>query len=305
VTTSVAARETLPLDGMLARPARSYWRDAWHRFRHDWLAMGGIVFLILLGVICFSAPLISAWTGYEPQRTNLLERNQWPSGKHWFGTDEFGRDYFVRTVYAGQVSLTLGLVIAAIELLIGVPFGLLAGYFGGRTDDTLSAVISYLDCIPRFFVLILLSAWVPPTLWTLALIIAVFGWTGTSRQVRGVVFSTRQRDFVEAARALGASNLRIMYRHLLPNVMSIVLVVAGFSVAGGIVAESGLSYLGLGIRPPTPSWGNMLQNSLSYMNRSWYLIVFPGACIVATTLAIFLAFQGLRDALDPRLRGAR
>jgi peptide/nickel transport system permease protein len=228
-----------------------------------------------------------------------------------FGTDDLGRDMLARTLVAGQVSFSIGMIIAVVSLMVGVPVGLASGYFGGRFDDVSNAVILTLANIPGMFLLILLSATfrsaqLPiPVPWTivLAVIIGLLGWMGTARLVRGMALSVREREYVRAAEALGASNGRIIGRHLFPNVFSIVTVIAGFDVAGGILAESGLSYLGLGVQPPTASWGNMLGASLENVTRAPWLVLFPGLAICLTTLAIFLVADGLRDALDPRLRG--
>jgi peptide/nickel transport system permease protein len=218
-----------------------------------------------------------------------------------FGTDEYGRDTAARVIQASRVSLTMGFMVAAIALSVGVLSGLLAAHYGGWVDDLVTFVVNLFSITPTFYVLLILAAWVPPSLVSLALLIAAFGWMGVTRQVRGVSLSVAQRDYVLAARALGATNWRIMLRHVLPNVSSIVTVVAGLEVAGAILAESGLSFVGLGIRPPTPSWGNMLTNSLQYVFRDPWLVVFPGALIFVTILSVYLLADGLRDALDPRL----
>lgn len=305
-TTRSISADILRLHGLREQPSRGFWEDAWIRFRKNGLAFGAAIYLLLLVVAAYSAPLVSQFvTGYDPAKTNLRETYRPPSAQHWFGTDEFGRDYFTRLLYGGQVSLTIGFIVAAIQMTIGLLLGLTAGYFGGKWDDFVTGLISLKNGIPSLFLLIILAAWIVPTVWTLSLIIGFFGWTGVARQIRGVVLSTKRRDYVEAGRALGGTNARLMFRHVLPNVMSIVLVVAGFDVAAGVSAETGLSFIGLGIRPPTPSWGNMLTNSFSYLNKAPYLIVFPGLAIFTTILAIFLAFDGLRDALDPRLKGVK
>jgi peptide/nickel transport system permease protein len=196
----------------------------------------------------------------------------------------------------------MGFMVAAIALTVGVMAGLIAAQYGGWVDDLVTFVVNLFSITPTFYVLLILAAWVPPSLVSLALLIAAFGWMGVTRQVRGVSLSIARRDYVLAARALGATDGRIMLRHVLPNVSSIVTIVAGLEVAGAILAESGLSFVGLGIRPPTPSWGNMLTNSLQYVFRDPWLVILPGAFIFVTILSVYLLADGLRDALDPRLR---
>ncbi len=287
----------------LVRPSRSFWQDAWHRFIHDRLSvMGGLIFAFLC-VLAILAPWISGYvTGYDPNKINLSENYAPPGLKHWFGTDEYGRDYFTRTIYAGQISLSIGLLFAAVSLTIGVVLGLAAGYFGGWIDDSLQAIINIINAIPFLPLLIIIGSLVKLGWVELALILSILGWTGASRQVRGLVLSIRQRDYVLAARTVGASHKRIMFQHILPNVFSIVLVIVGFDVAGAILTESALSFLSFGVQPPTATWGNMLSNSLSYTTKAPWLVFFPGLAITLTVLSVFLLGDGLRDAMDPKLR---
>ncbi len=273
--------------------------------------MAALVLLIAIVTSTIVGPwLIQVTLGLDPYRQTLSRRYQSPSLTNPFGTDDLGRDVLARTLVAGRVSFSIGMIIAVVSLLVGVPVGLASGYFGGRFDDVSNAVIQTLANIPGMFLLIMLAAMfrsaplpfaIPWTI-VMAVIIGLLGWMGTARLVRGMALSVRERDYVLAARALGASNGRVIARHLLPNVFSIVTVIAGFDIAGGILAESGLSYLGLGVQPPTASWGNMLGSSLENVTRAPWLIAFPGLAICLTTLAIFLLADGLRDALDPRLR---
>ena len=191
---------------------------------------------------------------------------------------------------------------AAVSLTIGVVLGLMAGFYGGWIDDLLQAIINIFNAIPFLPLLIIIGSMVKLGWVELALIISMLGWTGASRQVRGLVLSIKQRDYVLAARTIGASDARIMFQHILPNVFSIVLVIVGFDVAGAILTESGLSFLGFGVQPPTATWGNMLSNSLAYTTKAPWLILFPGLTISLTVLSVFLLADGLRDAMDPRLR---
>jgi peptide/nickel transport system permease protein len=288
-----------------------YVAATWARFRRDRVSMAALGLFIAIVLLTLVGPwLVQQTLGLEPYRQTLARRYQPPSLANPFGTDDLGRDVLARTLIAGQVSFSIGMIIAIVSLAVGVPVGLASGYFGGRFDDISNAVIQTLANIPGMFLLILLSATfrsapLPiPIPWTilLAIIIGLLGWMGTARLVRGMALSVRERDYVRAAEALGASNRRILFRHLFPNVFSIVTVIAGFDVAGGILAESGLSYLGLGVQPPTASWGNMLGASLENVTRAPWLVLFPGLAICLTTLSIFLIADGLRDALDPRLR---
>lgn len=287
----------------LVRPSRSFWQDAWRRFTHDRLAvMGGSIFIFLC-VLAILAPWISQTiTGYDPNKISLKENYGSPSLTHWFGTDEYGRDYFTRTIYAGQISLSIGFLFAAVSLTLGVVLGLAAGYYGSWFDDLLQAIINIINAVPFLPLLIIIGSLVKLGWVELALILAILGWTGASRQVRGLVLSIKQRDYVLAARTVGASNVRIMFQHILPNVFSIVLVIVGFDVAVAILTESGLSFLGFGVQPPTATWGNMLSNSLSYTTKAPWLVFFPGLAISLTVLSVFLLADGLRDAMDPRLQ---
>jgi ABC-type dipeptide/oligopeptide/nickel transport system permease subunit len=299
---------------------RGYVAETWARFRRDHVSMAALVLLAGIVLLTLVGPWVVQQTlGLDPYRQTLARRYQPPSPANPFGTDDLGRDVLARTLVAGRVSFSIGMVIAIVSLAVGVPVGLASGYFGGRFDDVSNAVIQTLANIPGMFLLILLSVTFRstelsltfgstrieiPVPWTivLAIIIGLLGWMGTARLVRGMALSVREREYVRAAEALGASNRRIIARHLFPNVFSIVTVIAGFDVAGGILAESGLSYLGLGVQPPTASWGNMLGASLENVTRAPWLVLFPGLAICLTTLSIFLIADGLRDALDPRLR---
>ncbi len=219
---------------------------------------------------------------------------------HWMGTDEAGRDVLTRGVYGGRVSLRIGFWVALISLTIGVVLGLISGYYAATLiDDIINAVIMTLGSIPLLFLLIILSRIFTPNPEGLALLIGLFGWMGISRLLRGQIFTIREREYILASRATGSSPLRIMFRHVLPNVASIIIVAAIFGIAGAIIAEAGLSYLGVGIGPPTPSWGNMMQGSLGNFTDAPWLVLAPGIFIFVTDLGIFLVGDGLRDALDP------
>jgi peptide/nickel transport system permease protein len=277
--------------------------SAWQRLLCDRLTLAAMLVFLLLCVMAVLADPLNAYVlRKDPNAQALLATYRGPSLEHWLGTDEYGRDSAARVIQASRVSLTMGFLVAVMALSVGVALGLVAAFYGGWVDDLVSFVVNLFSITPTFYVLLILAAWVPPSLISLALLIAAFGWMGVTRQVRGVSLSIARREYVLAARALGATDRRIVVRHVLPNVSSIVTVVAGLEVAGAILAESGLSFVGLGIRPPTPSWGNMLTNSLQYVFRDPWLVVAPGAFIFVTILSIYLIADGLRDALDPHLK---
>jgi peptide/nickel transport system permease protein len=233
--------------------------------------------------------------------TGIRECFQAEIGKcHWLGTDDAGRDALTRGIYGGRISLRIGGYVAAISMTLGVILGLISGYYAATwIDDIINAVIMTLDSIPLLFLLIILSRIFQPGPEGLALLIGVFGWMGVSRLIRGQIFSIREQDYILASRATGASIWRIMFWHMLPNVSSIVIVIGVFSIAGAIIAEAGLSYLGVGIGPPLASWGNMMEGSLGNFTKAPWMVVTPGIFIFLTTLSIYLIGDGLRDALDP------
>ena len=223
-----------------------------------------------------------------------------PGECHWMGTDDAGRDVLTRGVYGGRISLRIGFWVALISMTLGVAMGLISGYYATTwIDDVINAVIMTLGSIPLLFLLIILSRIFQPGPEGLAILIGIFGWMGLSRLVRGQIFSIREREYIIASRAIGTPAWKIMVRHVMPNVSSIIIVSAIFGVAGAIIAEAGLSYLGVGIGPPNPSWGNMMQGSLGNFQNAPWLVITPGIFIFMTTLGIYLFGDGLRDAMDP------
>jgi peptide/nickel transport system permease protein len=279
----------------------SYWRRAVRHLRADGVSVFALVLLVVVALLSLAAPLIGRVLGLDPAAQELLVRLEGPSSAHWLGTDELGRDIFIRVLYAGQVSLLIGLLATATALAVGVSLGVLAGFYRGWVDDAINALVQTTANIPLLFLLILLSVIFAPGVLGLAVILGLLSWQGTARQVRAVVLSVSQREYIDAARVLGSSNLRLMVHHVMPNVASIVLVVAGFDVAAAILAESGLSALGLGVQPPTASWGNMLAKSFQYALKAPWLVAAPGVMIFLTVFSVFLTADGLRDALDPRI----
>ena len=284
--------------------SRGYLQVAWRRLRRNHAAMVALVILSLICVSAIAAPWISAnILHYDPNQGILTQRFQPPGAQHLLGTDEFGRDVTARLITAGRVSLAIGFMVAAFSLGIGVSLGLLAGYYGHWIDDGINALIQLVLNIPGLFLLILLAVLFQPGVFGLALILGLLGWPGDARLVRGRVLSERRRDYVDAALVAGATDVRVMYRHILPNVFSVALVIAGFDIGGAILTEAGLSALGLGIQIPTASWGNMLGSSLQYFDQAWWLVVAPGVMIVLTVLSVYVLADSLRDALDPHLTG--
>lgn len=265
--------------------------------------LAGIIFLASITLLSFSAPWISSEILHTDPNKQDLQNNlkPWFSRDHVLGTDELGRDVLTRVIFAGRISLLIGGAVALLQLIIGVPLGVLAGYYRGWIDDVINALLQIMRGIPIFYLLIVLSSLFKPNLFSLILVLGVIGWTGVCRQVRGIVLSLREREYIVAARALGASDHRIFFHHLLPNVSSIILVVTSFSVASTIITESSLSFLGFGVQAPTPSWGNMLNNALTGFTIAPWLIVVPGIFITATLLCIFQVADGIRDILDPHL----
>ena len=283
-------------------PARIFWR----RFLSNWRAIVAAVVLgmIVLGVIF--APLL---TPYERDTQDLRNRFQPPSAEHWMGTDDLGRDLFTRVLYAGRASLTVGGLAVLVSLIVGVTIGLISGYFGGWSDNILSRITEIFLSVPRLFVLILLSVYLraldapwaqPGTIGPIAVVIGLFAWMGMARLVRASTLEMREREFVTAAYGVGASSWRILLTHVLPNVASPIIVAVSLGLAAAILTESGLSYLGLGVQLPTPTWGNMLSQTQTYLTTAPWLAMFPGLMIFLVVLCINYLGDALRDALDPR-----
>lgn len=238
---------------------------------------------------------------YSPTEYDLLESLSPPSSSHWLGTDDRGRDVLSRMIHGARISLSVGFVAVGIALAIGIVLGALAGYFGGWVDDVISRAIEILLTIPTFFLIIAIIAFLPPSIYNIMAVIGLTGWTGVARFVRAEFFKLKQADFVLASKALGASHARIIFFHMLPNAMAPVLVSAVFGIAGAILTESSLSFLGFGVPPPTPSWGDILSQSRDYIEFAWWLTTFPGLAIFLSITAYNLVGEGLRDAMDPKL----
>lgn len=299
---------------------RGFFAHALHRFLHDWLSIAALVVLLLIVVISIAAPWLSTTllktdpetlmrcpANLPPERAAICPAGrlailQPPGPGFLLGTDDVGRDNLTRLLYAGRVSLSIGFSVAAIAVFVGTILGLIAGYFGGWLDDIINVGYQFVVNVPLLFLLIVLSTLFRPTILSLALTLGLLSWPGVTRQVRSLVLSARNRDYVDAARVMGASDTRIMFVHILPNVASVVMVVAGLDVAGAILAESGLSFLGFGVPIPESSWGNMLSGSQDNFRSAPWLVYPPGFMIFLTVLSVYLVADGLRDAFDPRLR---
>jgi peptide/nickel transport system permease protein len=280
---------------------------AWRKFRGDVVSAGAAIgLLVIVAVSVFGPFLVERVLGTTPETmmrspTGRIAVLEPPGPSYLLGTDDLGRDVLTRLLYAGRVSLAIGFLVALISIVVGTAAGLVAGFFGGWVDDAVNAAVQFVFNIPSLFVLILLSVILRPDVLLLSLIFGFFFWPGTARQVRGVALSVRSLDYVVAAESLGASPLRLMLRHILPNVANIVMVVAAFDIAGAILGESALSFLGFGVQVPLSSWGNMLSGSTDLFHRAPWLVYPPGFMIFATVLCVVLLADGLRDAFDPRI----
>lgn len=287
--------------------ARSLWTLAMARLRKDYLTLGAFAVLLLLGVVSFFAPQIEEAYGVSYRQPNSVVRLLPPGTEgHPLGTDDLGRDMLARLLYGGRVSLGIGLSAAFFSTLIGVSIGLLAGFYQGGAlsfiDDLIMWFITTLNAIPTLLLLILLTSVLSPTISVLIAVLTLVSWTGTMRLIRGETIAQRENEYVVSARALGASAWRIMFVHILPNTFSVLVTTLAIQVGTLILVESALSFLGLGVRPPEPSWGNMLTQAQAYFRQAPHMSILPGLFIVVTVLSTYLIGDGLRDAFDPRSR---
>jgi peptide/nickel transport system permease protein len=284
---------------------RGPWRLAWQRLRRDRVAIGSAVVICCLVIFALAAPLVARAVGHGPNtqyRTTGLTPEGLPVGPSrtfLLGTDNLGRDILVRIAYGARISLLVGVVSTVLAVAIGVVVGLVSGYSGGAVDTVLARLMDVVLSFPFLLFAIALVSVVGPSLRVAILVIAFFSWAAVGRVVRGQTLSLREREFVEAARSLGASNLRIMFVDVLPNLSAPILVYTTLLIPVAIVFEATLSFLGLGVVPPTPSWGGMLAESLQYYQVAWWFVLFPGLALLATTLSFNLFGDSVRDALDP------
>lgn len=278
---------------------QSPWAITFSRLFKNKLAIAALAVIIVLILMAVFAPVI---TGYDPSAINLSNKYQKPSSTHKLGTDDFGRDVLTRLIFGTRASLLVGLASTGIAVVIGVTLGALSGYYGGWIDNLIMRLVDIFMCFPFFLMAIVLAAILGPSIYTVMIVSGVLSWPSLARMVRAEVLALKKREFVEAARALGLNVSGIILTHILPNAFSVIIVYATLGIAGGILGEAGLSYLGLGVKQPQPSWGNMLsaaQNMSALMFYPW-LWIPPGIMIFLTTLSINIFGDALRDALDPK-----
>jgi peptide/nickel transport system permease protein len=290
-----------PVAGDAASAANTPAALIWRRFRRHRLALAGAAVIAALTALALFAPLVGR---YPPDRIDLLRVDEPPSPAHWLGTDGSGRDYWSRLVHGARVSLSVGLVAVSISVAIAVVLGAVSGYFGGALDMAIQRFTELVMTLPTLLIIITLVALLRPSIYNVMAAIGLIGWTGLSRLVRGQVLQLKALAFVESARACGATDRRLIAVHILPNVLPYILVAATFAVANAILVEAGLSFLGLGVQPPTATWGNLLQEAQTLdalLTKPWRWLA-PGLAIALTVLSINFIGDGLRDALDPRMQ---
>jgi ABC-type dipeptide/oligopeptide/nickel transport system permease subunit len=291
-----------PLAGAAdTEPARSstLWRDAWRRLLRNRLAVAGGAVVILLCLIAIFADFLSP---YSYTKTNFGAINEGPSKGYPFGTDQLGRDMLSRMIYGARISMVVGLGAQVIVVLIGVPIGALSGFIGGRTDLILTRFIDVMYAFPRLLFVILVMSMLGAGLLNIFIAIGLTGWVGIARQTRAQVLAIKQKEFVEAARSMGVRMHRVLMRHVLPNALTPIVVAVTFGIPEAIFTEAALSFIGVGINPPTPSWGQMVGEGQQYLRSSWHLCVFPSIAIAITMLSFTFLGDGVRDALDPKMK---
>lgn len=303
-TLAASAPAPAPAAPSLARArtqeAPSIWLLAWRRFRRHKAGLVALVVLIVEVLVAILAPvLIPRALAIDPAPLQILQS---PSAQHWLGTDEVGRDIFARLIYASRISLSIGFMAVVVAIVVGTLVGSLAGYFGGWVDNVLMRCTDAILSIPSLFFLIVLSVTLGPSVRTMIIAIGLLSWMELARIIRANVLSLKRREFVEAAQTIGAPGPRIIARHILPNTLAPIVVAATLGVGNALLTEASVSYLGLGVQPPEPSWGNMLYNAQSYFFNAPWITLYPGVMILITVLCINFIGDGLRDALDPRMK---
>jgi peptide/nickel transport system permease protein len=274
-------------------------RAFWKALARNRLALVGGVVVAALFLLAIAAPVLSPHDPYKPDIKRILDP---PSARHWLGTDQIGRDVLSRMLYGARVSLAVGFVSVGIAALIGITLGAAAGYHGGLVDAAVMRLVDLMLVFPRFFLLLSVLAFLKPSIWTIMAVIGLTGWMGVARLTRAEFLALKEREFVIWSQSIGASALRIIWRHILPNAMAPVLVAMTLGIPAAILTESGLSFLGLGVRPPYATWGNILNEGKDAIELAWWLSAYPGLAILLTVLSYNLLGEGIRDALDPRLR---
>lgn len=260
-------------------------------------AFAGLIFLTIIILAAVFAPLVAT---YNPASQDLTQRLSAPSSAHILGTDDLGRDMFSRIIYGARVSISVGFFAVLLTVIIGSIIGMLSGYFGGVIDSVLMRFTDIMLCFPTFFLILLAIAFLEPGIYTVMIVIGITSWTGLARIVRAEVLSVREREFIWASRMLAVGNLRIFFRHILPNVLSPIIVYSAIGIGSAILTESALSFLGLGVQPPASSWGQILMQGKDYIYVAWWLSLFPGLMILFTVLSFNLLGESLRDILDPK-----
>lgn len=296
--------QTPIFDASAPQTAVNIRRTFWHRFCANKPALVAMIVSVLLFVVGMGHwALYSAgvYWPYDPITPNPPAMLQPPSAEHWLGTDDLGRDVFSRILLATHVSLLIGLIAVSIAVAVGTLLGSIAGFCGGAVDNVIMRFVDMMMCIPTFFLVLTVAAIVShPSIWYIMPVIGLTGWMGASRLVRAEFLTLREMEYVLAARALGAGRMRIIFRHILPNALPPVFVSAVLGVSGAILTEASLSYLGFGVQPPDPSWGNIIADGRQYILSAWWLITFPSLAIFITTLAFYITGEGMRIALDPK-----
>jgi len=283
-----------------ARP-RGLFAGFWRTFTRNRLAVCGGAVVAVLVFLAVLAPVLAPWDPHKPNMRQILEG---PSKSHWLGTDQLGRDVFSRVLYGSRVSLAVGFVSVGIATLIGILLGAAAGYHGGFIDGLIMRLVDLMLVFPRFFLLLAVLAFLRPSIWTIMAVIGLTGWMGVARLVRAEFLTLKEREFVIWSESVGASTVRVILRHILPNALAPVLVAMTLGIPAAILMESGLSFLGLGVQPPHATWGNILTDGKDSLEIAWWMTVYPGLAILITVLSYNLLGEGIRDALDPRLRQA-
>lgn len=281
---------------------KQHFKVFWRYFKKNRLAVGGMFMILIIFLVAIFAAVLSP---YDPDKTDVSLKLKPPSPHNYLGTDQLGRDVLSRMLYGSRISLTVGFIAVGISIFIGIFIGATAGYYGGWVDSILMRFVDTMLCFPSFFLILTIVALLGPSIFNIMVVIGITSWEGTARFVRAEFLSLRERDYVQAAKALGVKDGRIIFRHILPNALAPVFVTATLGVASAILIEASLSFLGFGVQPPAPSWGNILTEGRTYIFDAWWLTVFPGLAILIGVLSFNLVGEGIRDAVDPRLRGRR
>lgn len=284
-----------------ANKKRSQWREVWRMLTKNKMAMLGLFILLFLIVLALLADIIYDYDSIVIKQ-NLAHRLQGPSGAHWLGTDEFGRDILARLIHGARVSLKVGILAVGLSIIVGGILGAISGFYGGTIDNTIMRAMDIFLAVPSILLAIAIVSALGPSMINLMIAISVSSVPTYARIVRASVLSIRDQEFIEAAKAIGASNTRIIFKHIIPNALAPVIVQGTLGVANAILSIAGLSFIGLGIQPPAPEWGSMLSGGRQYLRYAWWVTTFPGLAIMITILSLNLLGDGLRDALDPRLK---